>query len=258
MVDNAGEEADFTNAIFICTSNLAEDVFAHYAGDGEYTDKDAVNQEFGAQYEERIPQAVRGRLKQWGGPVVFNPHGKEAQKKIVGLKIGQMQQYNAKRNDRHFDVSDACRNWMMTTGFDPQYGGRALTALLNGTLANTLADLVADKKFKEGDYKTIDVKQASQTAPLSERVEGVAAGLTDLGEAMKNARLPKDVIEQKLPDGKIALVDRAKERFFLKAAADSAEVYGPFSAQAVTTLVVRDMSDEEKSAYLALKSSWDA
>jgi len=61
-----------------------------------------------------------------------------------------------------------------------------------------------------------------------------------------------------LKDGKIALVDRAKERFFVKTAADSPEVFGPFSAQAVTHLVVRDMSDTEKSAYLALKSSWDA
>jgi ATP-dependent Clp protease ATP-binding subunit ClpB len=253
MTDNTGEEADFNNAIFICTSNLAEDVFAAYAGDGEYTDNDAVNSEFSARYEERIPQAVRGRLKQWGGPLIFNPHGKEAQRKIVDLKVQQMQKYNAQRNDRHFALSEAASQWMMTTGFDPQYGGRALTALINGTLANTLADLVANQKFKEGDYITFDVKVADQDKPLKDRVQSVATSITELGEALKNERLPKDLVRQELADGKIALVDRAKERFFLTEG-DGKEIYGPFNATAVTTLQVRAMDDEEKSAYLTKKA----
>jgi hypothetical protein len=174
-------------------------------------------------------------------------------------------------------------NWIMTAGFDPQYGGRALTALINGTLANTLADLVANQKFKEGDYITIDVKHAGQDMPLKERVAQLASQLSELGEPIKNGRLPKDLGQVDLGDGRIALVDVAKERFFIttpakqEQAADAAgdaaagatpegaakpkapepDIFGPFSASAISTIQVRAMNDDEKSAYLTKKADWD-
>ena len=86
---------------------------------------------------------------------MFDPLGIDDLTSIVDINL---QRLNERMADRRIkvDVSDAGKEWLAMTGFDPVYGARPLRRLVQNTIEDALARKVLSGEILEGDTVTFD------------------------------------------------------------------------------------------------------
>jgi ATP-dependent Clp protease ATP-binding subunit ClpA len=156
--DNEGNEVDCTNVQIIMTSNLAERAFEQFAGDGEYTDEQAVTREFMTQFMERIPKPVRERMDD---PVVFHPLSKKQKSGIFDMKFNAMASRMEANNGVTLDMTPEAKTFLIDWYFSPsnlrQDGGRAMERFLEKVIGDALASRVLEDGVDEGTNLRVGV-----------------------------------------------------------------------------------------------------
>jgi ATP-dependent Clp protease ATP-binding subunit ClpB len=91
--------------------------------------------------------------------VLFDALGTEELARIVDINL---QRLNARLADRRIsvEVTQAARDWLALTGFDPVYGARPLRRLVQTTIEDALAREVLSGRVLEGDTLAFDVDDA--------------------------------------------------------------------------------------------------
>ena len=148
LTDGQGRTVDFRNVLLILTSNLGSQFLADQALNPE-TKKNAVM------------NVVRGAFKpeflnRLDEIVLFDALGTEELARIVDINLNRL---NARLADRRITVkaTDAAKEWLALTGFDPVYGARPLRRLIQTTIEDQLARRVLSGEVLEGDTVTFDV-----------------------------------------------------------------------------------------------------
>ena len=148
LTDGQGRTVDFRNVLLILTSNLGSQFLADQALNPE-TKKNAVM------------NVVRGAFKpeflnRLDEIVLFDALGTEELARIVDINLARL---NARLADRRITVraTDAAKDWLALTGFDPVYGARPLRRLIQTTIEDQLARRVLSGEVLEGDTVTFDV-----------------------------------------------------------------------------------------------------
>jgi ATP-dependent Clp protease ATP-binding subunit ClpB len=92
--------------------------------------------------------------------VLFDALGTEELASIVDINIGRL---NRRLADRRITVrvTDAAREWLALTGFDPVYGARPLRRLIQTTIEDQLARRVLSGEVLEGDTTTFDADEGA-------------------------------------------------------------------------------------------------
>ncbi len=148
LTDGQGRTVDFRNVIMILTSNLG----SQYLADPKLDDKlkrDAVmgvvRQAFKPEFLNRLDEIV-----------LFDALDTAELAKIVEINLARL---NARLADRRIGVvaTQAARDWLALTGFDPTYGARPLRRLIQTTIEDQLARRVLSGQVLEGDTVTFDV-----------------------------------------------------------------------------------------------------
>jgi len=147
LTDGQGRTVDFRNAILILTSNLG----SAYVSDPLLTadqrrDKvmDVVRSAFKPEFLNRLDEVV-----------VFDALGTEELSRIVDLQVASLaQRLTARRLT--LTVTDAAREWLTLTGFDPVYGARPLRRLVQKAIGDTLAKALLSGEVRDGDEVAVD------------------------------------------------------------------------------------------------------
>jgi ATP-dependent Clp protease ATP-binding subunit ClpB len=147
LTDGQGRTVDFRNAILILTSNLG----SAYVSDPLLTpdqrrDKvmDVVRSTFKPEFLNRLDEVV-----------VFDALGTEELSRIVDLQIASLAtRLTARRLT--LTVTDAARDWLTLTGFDPVYGARPLRRLVQKAIGDTLARALLSGDVRDGDEVVVD------------------------------------------------------------------------------------------------------
>jgi ATP-dependent Clp protease ATP-binding subunit ClpB len=148
LTDGQGRTVDFRNVILILTSNLGSQFLADQTLDAE-TKRNAVmgvvRGAFKPEFLNRLDEVV-----------LFEPLGTEDLAKIVDINLSRL---NARLADRRIsvDVTQAARDWLALTGFDPVYGARPLRRLVQSTIEDQLASKVLSNEVIEGSAVTFDL-----------------------------------------------------------------------------------------------------
>jgi len=129
LTDGQGRTVDFTNAVFIMTSNLAGEP-------SEY---------FRPEFINRIDDIVRFRSLDERDLAV-----------IVGIQLRRLRARLAERR-LVLDVSDAAAAYLASEGYDPAFGARPLKRVIQRRLEDPLALAVLQGVYKEGDTIKVDV-----------------------------------------------------------------------------------------------------
>jgi ATP-dependent Clp protease ATP-binding subunit ClpB len=147
LTDGQGRTVDFRNTILVLTSNLG----SAYVSDpllnaDQRRDKvmDVVRSAFKPEFLNRLDEVV-----------VFEALGTEELSRIVDLQITSL----ARRlQDRRLTltVTDAARDWLTLTGYDPQYGARPLRRLVQKAIGDTLAKALLAGEVRDGDEVVVD------------------------------------------------------------------------------------------------------
>ncbi|MEL4357681.1 MULTISPECIES: ATP-dependent chaperone ClpB [unclassified Luteococcus] len=153
LTDGQGRTVDFRNSILILTSNLGSQFLAD-----QNLDKDAKR--------EAVMGVVRGAfrpefLNRLDEIVMFDPLTQEDLTHIVETNLAKI---NARLAERRITikVSDAGKEWLARTGFDPVYGARPLRRLVQTTVEDQMARKLLAGEIADGDEVTFDVDESSE------------------------------------------------------------------------------------------------
>jgi ATP-dependent Clp protease ATP-binding subunit ClpB len=148
LTDGHGRTVDFRNTILILTSNLGSPIIADPALP-EAAKKDAVLSVVRSHFKPEF-------LNRLDDLVVFDALGSEELARIVDIQVAAL----ARRLDARrltLDVSDAAREWLAMTGFDPVYGARPLRRLVQAAIGDRLAKALLAGEIRDGDTVAVDV-----------------------------------------------------------------------------------------------------
>ena len=114
------------------------------------------------QRRERVLEVVRGAFKpeflnRLDEIVVFDALGTEELTRIVDLQVAALA---SRLTDRRLTltVTDAAKEWLSLTGFDPLYGARPLRRLVQKAIGDKLARALLKGEVRDGDAVVVDLK----------------------------------------------------------------------------------------------------
>jgi len=151
LTDNNGRKADFRNVVIIMTTNAgAEALSKTQIG---FTKSSASGDEM-ADIKRMFTPEFRNRLD---AIVSFAPLDKEVILRVVDKFLMQLEeQLHEKKVEAVF--TDALKDFLAKTGFDPQMGARPMARLIQDTIRSALADELLFGKLASGGRVTVDVK----------------------------------------------------------------------------------------------------
>jgi ATP-dependent Clp protease ATP-binding subunit ClpB len=155
LTDSKGRHVDFKNTVLIMTSNVGSNFILDYQlraaveGDNVYP-----------EMKERVLAALRDHFKpeflnRIDETVVFHALTPEELKHIVDIQLGLL---NKRLEERKIVLmpTEASRDWLARTGYDPVYGARPLKRLIQKDIENPLALKLLEGEFVDGDHIVID------------------------------------------------------------------------------------------------------
>ncbi len=147
LTDGQGRTVDFRNTILILTSNLGSQFLADPALDGP-TKRERVM--------EVVKKAFRPEfLNRLDDLVMFDPLTREDLGQIVGIQLAKL---NSRLSARRINVelTEAARDWLGETGFDPIYGARPLRRLVQSAIEDPMARGLLSGQIHDGQSVRFD------------------------------------------------------------------------------------------------------
>ena len=143
LTDGQGRTVDFTNVVFIMTSNLG----AQYLINSKKPDLtseqknlifEEVQKTFRPEFINRIDEIL-----------IFE---KLTKKDIEGILEIQIDTLNNLMNEKHINLKldSKARSWLTEKGFDPTYGARPLKRVIQNYIQNPLAEKIISNEIYEG------------------------------------------------------------------------------------------------------------
>jgi ATP-dependent Clp protease ATP-binding subunit ClpA len=167
LTDNNGRKADFRNVVIIMTTNAgAEALNKTQIG---FTKTAAAGDEM-ADIKRLFTPEFRNRLD---AVVSFAALDQEVILRVVDKFLMQLEeQLHEKKVEVVF--TDALKDFLAKTGFDPLMGARPMARLIQDTIRSALADELLFGKLASGGKVTVDV-DANDKVKLEFAEEAVAA-----------------------------------------------------------------------------------
>ncbi|MDX6317805.1 MAG: ATP-dependent Clp protease ATP-binding subunit ClpB [Nocardioidaceae bacterium] len=148
LTDGQGRTVDFRNTLLVLTSNLGSQFLVDPLLDDDKKSEAvmaAVRANFKPEFLNRLDEVV-----------LFDPLGTDELSRIVGLQVDQLAARLAPRRIR-LEVSEAAREWLALTGFDPAYGARPLRRLVQSSIGDALARALLAGEVSDGDTVKVDL-----------------------------------------------------------------------------------------------------
>ncbi len=149
LTDGQGRTVDFRNTVLIMTSNLGSQII----------------QDMGNRSFEDVRERVMGELQGHFRPefinrvdeiIVFRQLTREQLAQIVDIQLQQLQKRLADRR-MEIRVTQAAKELLAERGWDPVYGARPLKRTIQRLVADPLALLILEGRFRDGDVIEVDL-----------------------------------------------------------------------------------------------------
>lgn len=150
LTDSTGRTVDFNNTIIIATSNVGTKKIQ------EITNKEGSFEEI----EKAALQSVREQfapefLNRFTGIIVYKPLSIDEVRKITRILLKKVSQRVEEKNIK-VTFSEGLVDELVKRGFNPQWGARPLSRVIEDKVETYLADKILSKEIKSGDAIKID------------------------------------------------------------------------------------------------------
>lgn len=143
--DNIGTKIDFSDSIFIFTSNCGlKDLKKDYTGFGNMKSQKADKEELTKALEKQFSPEFRNRVDEF---VYFNDLNREDAMKIAELRL---RDYPVKKTKELV-------GYIVDNGFSDEFGAREVTRFIKKKIGLPLADTILDNKIPEDKSTNYDV-----------------------------------------------------------------------------------------------------
>jgi len=154
LTDGQGRTVDFRNTILILTSNLGSQFIADHALD-EAARRDGVMSMVRATFKPEF-------LNRLDEVIIFDALTTDDLGRIVDLQVDRLARRLADRR-LTLSVTQAAREWLAMTGFDPLYGARPLRRLVQSAIGDQLARALLAGEIIDGDRVEVDLNESADT-----------------------------------------------------------------------------------------------
>jgi ATP-dependent Clp protease ATP-binding subunit ClpB len=164
LTDGQGRTVDFRNTILVMTSNLG----STYLTDPTLDDRSRHDAVMAIVREHFKPEF----LNRLDDVVVFDALTTAELTRIVDLQVDRLARRVGERRIT-LDVTEAAREWLALTGYDPIYGARPLRRLVSSAIGDQLARELLAGTVRDGDAVVVDLnpdKDALAVAPATAAV----------------------------------------------------------------------------------------
>ena len=180
LTDAQGRSVDFRNSVLIMTSNLG-------TADLRKARVGFATADEGASYErmkEKVNDALKAQfrpefLNRIDDTIVFHELSVEEVTQIVDLMIKRTSD-QLRAQGLGLELTDAAKEWLARTGYDPQLGARPLRRALQHHVEDALSERILYKEFHAGEIIVVDVEDDEI---VFRAIEGFDPGPIELEEA---------------------------------------------------------------------------
>jgi len=161
LTDGQGRTVDFRNTILIMTSNLGSQFLVDPALDNDARREavmGAVRMNFKPEFLNRLDDVI-----------IFDALSTEELTKIVDLQVDRLARRLADRR-LTLTVTEAAREWLALTGYDPAYGARPLRRLVQSASGDQLARELLAGEIRDGDEVVVDADPAADSLTVKPAV----------------------------------------------------------------------------------------
>lgn len=144
LTDGQGRTVDFSNTVVIMTSNLGNQLWEG----GRQVGRDEITRVLQAHFRPEF-------LNRIDEIVIFHPLGREHLSEIVDIQLRRVSELLAERGYT-LEVSEAAREYLAETGYDPDFGARPLKRAIQRELQDPLALRILSGEIHEGDLVRVD------------------------------------------------------------------------------------------------------
>ena len=168
LTDNNGRKSDFRNVIIIMTTNAGQESIQK-ASMGFTTTREAGDEM--VEIKRMFSPEFRNRLD---ATISFKALDHDIILRVVDKFLMQLEeQLHEKKVEAIF--TDALKNHLATTGFDPLMGARPMARLIQDTIRSALADELLFGKLAGGGHVTVDLDENGKVKLLfEEEIEALA------------------------------------------------------------------------------------
>jgi ATP-dependent Clp protease ATP-binding subunit ClpA len=154
LTDNNGKKADFRNVILLMTSNAgAREMSSPSIGFGTAGDEAAERTNKGIKAVEKLfSPEFRNRLD---AIVPFNGLSAEIMEMVVDKFMRELEDQLKEKKIR-FELTDPARKWLAEEGYDPAFGARPLSRIVQKEIKDPLADEILFGHLQNGGTVKID------------------------------------------------------------------------------------------------------
>ena len=170
LTDGQGRKVNFKNTVVIMTSNIGSPVIQECSEQGKQPE----------EMKERVLAELRSRfrpefLNRVDDIIIFTSLNREEIKKIVDLQVAYLARRLAGRK-MSLDLSEAAREHLARTGYDPAFGARPLKRLIQKEIENPLARKILEGEFADGDRIAADYDSGEDRIVFKKAKGGKAKG----------------------------------------------------------------------------------
>ncbi len=157
LTDNKGRTVNFKNTIIIMTSNMGSHIIQENFADLTGKDISKVVESTKEQVMDVLKQTLRPEfLNRVDDVIMFQPLMRKEIKGIIRIQLEQLQkQLIAQGIDLQF--TDYALDYLVTRGFDPQYGARPLKRVIQKDIINLLSKKIIGGEIDKTKPVLIDV-----------------------------------------------------------------------------------------------------
>ena len=150
LTDNNGKKADFRNVILIMTSNAGSREIASASIGFREQSKDVMSKGEKA-IEACFSPEFRNRLD---AIIAFQPLSHEVMKRVVDKFLNQLNMQLRARKV-YLTVTGEVRNWLARKGYDPKFGARPLSRLIQTQINDVLSNEILFGQLEKGGHVEI-------------------------------------------------------------------------------------------------------
>lgn len=157
ITDSQGRTVDFKNTIIILTSNLGSDILLDGIENGEITAEakagvsSLLRRSFRPEFLNRLDEIV-----------YYKPLSRENVRAITDLLVGALAGRMEEKN-LHVCLTDAAKEYVIDTAFDPAFGARPLKRFLQSRVETLIARKIIAADPAPGTTLTVDYRDGALT-----------------------------------------------------------------------------------------------
>ncbi|EEF62598.1 ATPase AAA-2 domain protein [Pedosphaera parvula Ellin514] len=172
LTDSHGRTVDFRNTIIIMTSNIGSPYLTQHATETG-TIPERVRKQVMAEVRDHFRPEFLNRVDEI---VLFKPLTLAEIERVVELQLKLVRERLAERHIE-LELTDAAKEFIARSGFDPVYGARPLKRFLQRTIETALARKLLAGEVHENSHVLVDLEKNElvfTSHPLHEHIREAA------------------------------------------------------------------------------------